>query len=268
MAGENEVDGIGGGNELTDEVGVLGVAVDAAVADEDDEVCLCLHLGFVVLIGLDNAGKVDALPVFRNIPVCDVGVAYAHDCDLNAVILLDDVRSIAVPGFPVAACVVIGACIEIVCHGNADLRFGLRGSGGQVVKLALKNIHAVVKLMIAHDPHVVVHHTHYLHGRILCILLIERIVICQRCALNSVARVAQEYVFVLCALLLDICGNPCHGLIMGSGFVCVLRVVSCKLLSMHVGCVEEEYLNLVGVGKCSRHHGHYHAQYEHECQKA
>ena len=271
VAGEHKVDGVRGGDKLTDEVGLFGVAVDAAVADEDNEVGLGLHLGFVVLVGLHNACEVDALPVLGDIPVRDVGVADAHDSDLDAVIFLDDIGSVAVPGLPVAGLVVVRVGVEVVRHGNTDLGLGLGGLRGEIVQLALENIHAVVELVVADDPHIIVHHTHDLHGGIVHVLLHEGVVVRQRRALDGVAGVAEEYVLVFRTLLLDIGSDAGHALIMGAGQACILRVVRCKLLTMDVGGVEEEDLDLILIsrenGRHQRRDKAQHKQQRHDARK-
>lgn len=101
--------------------------------------------------------------------------------------------------------------------------------------------------MVAGHKQVVVHHAQRLHGRVLRVRLIEGVVVRQRRALHQVAAVAQEHVFVLCALLLHIGGHARQALSVLAGLADIRGVFGRVELSMDVrGAQEEDFDRIPG----------------------
>ena len=188
MTGESKGNGIGLLDQALDVVGTL-VAVHAAVGCDHDHVGLFLHFRLIVLVGLDNIGKIDALPVSGDVPLGNVGVAERNDGHLDAVKVLDHIGLIAFPGLPVLGLVAVGGRVQIVGHADSELLFVLGGGRSGIVQLAVKDVQPVVELMVAHDPHIIADGAERLNGRILNFRLIECVVIGQRCPLNGIAHI-------------------------------------------------------------------------------
>ena len=226
MPREHQVDGVGLLDQAADEVR-LGVRVDAAVAVEHDQIGGGVHLLLVVLVGVDDAREVDALPVGGHVPLGYVGVADAHHGHLHAVIVKDAVGVVAVPGGPVLRLLAVGRLVEVVGHGNPHLILLLGGLGGEVIELALKDFQAVVEFMIARHKQVVVHHPKRLGRRVLRLRLVEGVVVGQGRALHQVAGIAEEYVVVFLPHFLHIGRHAGHALLVLARLAHVHRVVGC-----------------------------------------
>ena len=244
MPGEHQVDGVRLLDQPADEVG-LRVRVDAAVAVEHDQVGGLVHLLLVVQVGVDHVREVDALPVGGHVPLGDVGVADAHDGHLHPVIVKDAVGVVAVPGGPVLRFVGVGGGVQVIGHGDPHLVLAPGGGRGQVAQLAVEDVQAVVVFVVAGHEQVIVHHAQRLHGRVLRVGLIEGVVVRQRRALHQVAAVAQEHVFVLCALLFHIGSHARQALSVLARLADVRRVVGGVELSVNVRGAQEEDLDRI-----------------------
>ena len=235
MAGECKGDGVRLLNELLDEVGFL-VGIHAAVGSNDDHVGLFLHFRLIVLIGVDDVGKIDAFPVGGNIPCGDIGVAEADDGNLHAAKVLDDVGGIALPRLPVLALVAVGGGVEIVGHADAQLLFRFRAGGSGIIKLTVEDVQTVVELVVADNPHVIADGTECLDRRGIGIGLVERIVIRQRSTLDGVAQVGNiQIVAVFLPHFLDVRRDAGQATFIGAAFGGVDRIIRREDLTVQVG---------------------------------
>ena len=139
MAGECESNGVGLVDKTLHEVGTF-VRTDAAVRNNNDHISLFEHFSFIVLIGLDDIGKIDAFPVCGNIPLRNIGVTKADHSDLNAVKVLDLVGGIVIPGCPVLFLIAVGLSLQVVCHADIDRLLGFGSRSGQILQLLVEDL--------------------------------------------------------------------------------------------------------------------------------
>ena len=235
MTGECKCDGVGLLDQVPDEVR-LDIAVNAAVCNNNDHVCLCLHFGLILLVGFDDVGKIDAFPVCGDVPSGDVRVTEADDRDLHAVKVLDDVGIVTPPGRPILALVAVGRCVEVVCQADGELLLRRGRGGGRIVELAVEDVQTVVELMVADDPHIVADGTERLDRGIVSLRLVECVVVGQRGALDGVAHIDDvQVVAVECTLLLDVGGNTGKTTLVGTALRGVNGVVRREDLTVQVG---------------------------------
>ena len=235
MSADRHVDAVRGSDQGRHRIAVCRVAVVRAVmGDDHDDVGLLLQLGFVMEIGLLKACKVDAFPVGGNVPVGDVRIAETQDGYAYAVVVLDDVRLIALPSRPVLAVRVVGRGVQIVRHAHRHAAFALGVRARQIVELTVEDAQAIVELVVAYDEHVIADAAQRLHGRIVHILLVERVVVGQRRALNEVAAVHKQYVVVLLARRVDIGRHMRQAAVVLTALCKARGVVGRIDLTMHV----------------------------------
>ena len=231
VAGEHKVNGIGLLHQVLHrvhgQVAGLGGVGHAAVGHNGDHVGLGLHLRLIVLVGLVNARKVDALPVGRDVPLGDVGVGQADDGHLHAVEFPDLIGLVVFPGFPAVGIILPGLGIQVIGGHNGSGGLLAAGIGGQVVHLAVENVQTVVELMVARNPEVVAQGTEGLHGGVVRLGLVEGVVVGQRRTLNGVANVREIEIFaVFRAHLLDVggdagqAGGACPAGFIAGGVIC------------------------------------------------
>ena len=116
------------------------VRADAAVGHDDDHVRLFEHFRLIVLIGLDNIGKIDAFPVCGNIPLRNIGVTKADHSDLNAAKVLDLVGGIVIPCCPVLFLIAVGLSLQVVCHADIHRLLGFGSRSGQILQLLVEDL--------------------------------------------------------------------------------------------------------------------------------
>lgn len=118
VTAEDQIDGVGLGDQPADEIG-LGVGINAGVAGQDDEVGLLSHFLLIVLVGLNDVGEIDALPVGGDVPLGDIGVANAHHSHGDAIVVIELIGGIAVPGAPVGGFATLLGGIQVVGAATA-----------------------------------------------------------------------------------------------------------------------------------------------------
>ena len=264
VAGEDQIHGVVGLDQLPDPAGAVA-HVHAGVGHQHDDIGLLQHLGLVVVISLDGIGEVDALPVGGNVPLGNTVVADAHDGDLDAVVLADDIGLEAAPGGPVLALVIVRLGGQVVGHGHGDLALRLGGLGDGVIDLLIQDGHAVVELVVAQDPHIIAHGAQGLDGGVFHGVLFEGEVVGHGSALDGVAGVGQEHVLVLLTHLLDVAGDAGQALAVGAGGAGVGGVVGGVELAVDVGGIEHQ--DLYGVGALGSPDGGHQRNDHADCQK-
>ena len=245
------------------------VRADAAVGHDDDHVRLFEHFRLIVLIGLDNIRKVDALPVGGDIPLRDIRVAEADDGDLNAVHFLNDIGGIAVPCLPILFLVAVGLDIKVVCHADGKLLLRLSACGNRIIELPLEDLQAVVELVIAHDPHIVADGTQRLDGRIVLLGLLECVIVSQRSALDRIAEVSdKQVVSVLFTHFPDVGCYTGQAAFIGAALRLIHRVVRGVDLTVQVRGDHKSKFRFLLLGENGREHCQHHAQHQQHSQNA